>query len=81
MITMKEKNAFQACVPFVLWNYINTQTQAPLHLVSTHGHTLVALFLDQRWAAPSVPSTNLVIDSQAFFSFHHLRQTGIMRYV
>lgn len=61
MITMKEKNAFQACVPFVLPpNYINTQ--APLHLVSTHGHTLVALFLDQRWVAPSVPSTNL--DSQ-----------------
>jgi hypothetical protein len=37
----KERNAFQACTPFVLRNYISTQTQVPLLLVSTHTHALI----------------------------------------
>ena len=36
MITMKEKNAFQACVPFVLWNYINTGPLASCKHTRTH---------------------------------------------
>ena len=37
----KERNAFQACTPFVLWDYISTQSQVPLLLVSTRTHALI----------------------------------------
>ena len=40
MITMKEKNAFQACVPFVLWNYINTGPLASCKHTRTHSGCL-----------------------------------------